>query len=515
MSRVIEEVDARLEAMRQRLQTLSFEPRFDEFGMVEQVADDIAWVSGLPEARLEEVIVFDDSVRGMAVSLQPGRIGTVLLDSGADMVAGTRARGTGAVIKVPVGKDFLGRVVDPLGRPLDTGPVIRAAERASIDRPSPGITERDLVATPLETGVLVVDALVPLGRGQRELIIGDRGTGKTTLAVDAILHQARSDVVCVYVGVGQEAAGVNRVIEAVRQNGPFERCIFVVAGSDAPLGLQWMAPYAACSMAEYFRDRGGNALLIIDDLTKHAAIHRQLSLLLRDPPGREAYPGDIFHVHAKLLERAAKLSPERGGGSLTALPIAETQAGNLSAYIPTNLISITDGQIYLEPKLFHEGQKPAVNVGLSVSRVGGKTQSAAMRELSETLKLDYAQFLELEIFTRFGQIADARTQRVIEHGRRIRWMLRQVQSRPLPLPEQITLLLGLQHGLLDRLSEAELRSLRARLGELLLAQCADTVVEIEATGALRPEHRERLLGLLRSEVEHVVPVPSRPDPTSE
>ncbi len=504
MRSLADQVDAQLTAMRRRLRTLPFEPHLAEFGVVENLGDGVAWLSGLAGARLDEVLVFDDAVRGMAVSLQPERIGAVLLDRATDISAGAHARGTGTVMQVPVGEDLLGRVIDPLVRPLDGRPPVRPTAQAAIERPAPAIIDRDLVTTPLQTGVVVVDALVPLGRGQRELIIGDRGTGKTTLAVDTMLQQVRSDVVCVYVSVGQEAAGANRVIEAVRQSGPIERCIFVVAESDAPLGLQWIAPYAACTMAEYFRDRGGDALLIIDDLSKHAAIHRQLSLLLRDPPGREAYPGDIFHMHAKLLERAAKLSSARGGGSLTALPIAETQAGNLSAYIPTNLISITDGQIYLEPKLFNSGQKPAVNVGLSVSRVGGKTQSPAMKQLSETLKLDYAQFLELEIFTRFGQIADARTQRIVEHGRRVRWVLRQVKSRPLPLFEQAALLLGLQERLFDRLREDQLAAFRARLGDLVLAQCADVARQIETSGALAPPHRESLLGLLRREVEHML-----------
>ena len=304
---------------------------------------------------------------------------------------------------------------------------------------------------PLATGIIAVDSMIPLGRGQRQLIIGDRKTGKTAIAVDAIINQKRSDVVCVYAAVGQKDSAVAQAIEAVRAHGAPERTVFVVGRADAPAGLQWLAPYAACTIAEFFRDRGQDALLVIDDLTKHAAVYRQLSLLLRHPPGREAYPGDVFYMHSRLLERAAKLSKANGGGSLTALPIAETQAGNLSAYIPTNLISITDGQIYLEPKLFYEGHKPAVNIGLSVSRVGAKAQPPVLKDLAQNLRLAYAQFLELEVFTRFGTMVDARTKATIEHGRRIRAALSQPENAPLSLAEEAGLLLALSEGLFDPL----------------------------------------------------------------
>ena len=293
--------------------------------------------------------------------------------------AGSIVHGTGEVARVPVGEALLGRVVDALGAPLDGGEPLAAEQLAPVEQPAPAIVDRALVTRPLATGLLVVDAMIPLGRGQRELIIGDRGTGKTAIAVDAIINQRSSDVICVYAAVGQKASSVARVIDAVRRHGAPERCLFVIGEADAAPGLQWLTPYAACTMAEYFMERGRDVLLVIDDLTKHAAAYRQVSLLLRRPPGREAYPGDIFYIHSRLLERAAKLAPERGGGSLTALPIAETQAGNISAYIPTNLISITDGQIYLDPRLFYEDQKPAVDVGKSVSRVGGKTQAPVLR----------------------------------------------------------------------------------------------------------------------------------------
>jgi len=335
----------------------------------------------------------------------------------------------------------------------------------------------------LHTGTLVVDAMLPLGRGQRELILGDRNTGKTTLAVDAMLAQRDSDVVCVYVAIGQRGAGIRRVIDRVREAGDLSRCVFVIAEADAPAGLQWVAPYAACTMAEWFRDRGGHALLVLDDLTRHASVHRQISLLLRHPPGREAYPGDVFYLHSRLLERAARLGEDHGGGSLTALPIAETQAGNLSAFIPTNLVSITDGQIMLDARLFEQGQKPAVDVGRSVSRVGAVTQPRQMRALAENLRLDYAQFLELEAFARFGQIADADTVAQLERGKRMRALLGQLPARPQPLAVQIALLSALQSGLLDALPLASIARFRERVQSRLAADPGLLAAAGDADGA--------------------------------
>jgi len=355
------------------------------------------------------------------------------------------------------------------------------------------------------TGLTVIDAMIPLGRGQRELIIGDRKTGKTAVAVDTMISQRSSDVICVYAAVGQKASAVNQVVDAVRQYGAFERCIFVVGEADAPPGAQWVTPYAACTMAEYFRDQGRDALLIIDDLTKHAIVYRQLSLLLRKPPGREAYPGDVFYIHARLLERAAKLSDQLGGGSLTALPIAETQAGNLTAYIPTNLISITDGQIYLEPKLFYEGHKPAVNVGMSVSRVGGQTQAPVMKRLAETLKLEYAQFLELEVFTRFGVMVDKRTRRTIEHGRRIRAILAQPEYRPLSLAEQVALLLAVDEAKLDALPLNLVERFKSGLGARLSERCPRTIARIEQSGEFADEDRQDLVGAIDAFLAELAP----------
>jgi F-type H+-transporting ATPase subunit alpha len=498
MTDLAEMLDTRLREARARAESVATGPLERELGTVQTVGAGVVTVAGLRSTRLDEVLVLPGGARAMAVVLDTDRIGAMLLDRADTVTAGGEVSGTGDILRVPVGESLLGRIVDPLGRPLDGGPPIAAARRDPIERPAPAIIDRDLVTEPLHTGLLVVDAMIPIGRGQRELIIGDRSTGKTSVALDAVLAQRGSDVVCVYAAVGQKASAVGRLIEEVKASGPFERCIFVVAEADDQPGLQWIAPYAACTMAEYFRDQGGHALLVVDDLTKHAVVHRELSLLLRNPPGREAYPGDVFYLHARLLERAAKLSKEKGGGSLTALPIAETQGGNMSAYIPTNLISITDGQIYLESSLFHEGQKPAVNVGKSVSRVGGKTQPHAIRSLAASLRLDYAQFLELEVFARFGQVLDPRTERALDRGRRVRAVLEQPQSEPHSLATEVALLLGVKEGALDGLSLSAVRAFKEGLGADLRTAEPELVARLDRTGRLEDADRSRLLGWLGS-----------------
>jgi F-type H+-transporting ATPase subunit alpha len=480
-----------------RVDTIPLEPRVDQIGRVERVGDGIAQVSGLPDARLDELLRFERGQLGFTLTLDRDAIGCVLLDDVAGVGAGDVVRGTGEVVRVLVGPGLLGRIVDPLGRPLDGRGPVPAEGFVPIERAAPAIVERDLVNQPVQTGVLVVDALFALGRGQRELVIGDRGTGKTALATDCILSQKRSDLVCVYVAVGQKSASVQRVIDAVRAYGAPERCIFVVAEAAAAPGLQWIAPFAGFTMAEWFRDHGRHALVIVDDLTRHAATHRELALLTRQPPGREAYPGDVFHLHARLLERAAKLAPERGGGSLTALPIAETEAGNLSAYIPTNLISITDGQIVLDTRLFYEGHKPAVDIGRSVSRVGGKTQAPALRRAAESLRLDYAQFLELEVFTRFGGMVDARVRARITRGQRIRAVLGQPQYAPKRLADEVALVLAAQAGLLDPVPVDEVAAFAAALPGWLDAEAADLADEVERTGELPPPTRAALVEALR------------------
>jgi F-type H+-transporting ATPase subunit alpha len=511
MTPLRENIATWLPAARQRLRDMQLEPSLEHVGVVERVGDGVATIAGLPWARLDELLRFEDGTLGLAFRVAEESVGCVLLGSGEEITAGSRVRGTGEIIRVPVGDALLGRIVDPTGAPLDDGPPIGADRRDPIDRPAPAIVDRDLVTQPLMTGLTVIDAMIPLGRGQRELIIGDRKTGKTAVAVDTIIRQRSSDVICVYAAVGQKASTVNQVVEAVRRNGPFERCIFVVGEASAPPGAQWITPYAACTMAEYFRDQGRDALLIIDDLTKHAIVYRQLSLLLRRPPGREAYPGDVFYLHARLLERAAKLSKEHGGGSLTALPIAETQAGNLTAYIPTNLISITDGQIYLEPKLFYEGQKPAVNVGMSVSRVGGQTQASVMKRLAETLKLEYAQFLELEVFTRFGAMVDERTKHRIEHGRRIRAILAQAEFQPHSLSLQVGLLLAVEEGKLDKLSLDLVEQFKSGLGAWLSEHCPRTIARVEDSGDLSDEDRQDLVDAIDAFLAEIAPTAREDD----
>jgi F-type H+/Na+-transporting ATPase subunit alpha len=492
------------------IERTALEPRLDAVGRVTRVGDGVATVSGLPDTRLDELLVFEHEARGLAVDLGEDTIGCVLLGDPSSVSAGSMVRGTGRVARVPVGQALLGRVVDALGAPLDGGPPVAAEEFSPVEQPAPAIVDRALVERPLATGLLVIDATIPLGRGQRELIIGDRGTGKTAIAVDAMINQRSSDVICVYAAIGQKNSSVAQVIDAVRRRGAPQRSIFVVGEADAAPGLQWLTPYAACSMAEHFMLGGSDVLLVIDDLTKHAAVYRQISLLLRRPPGREAYPGDIFYIHSRLLERSAKLSPERGGGSLTALAIAETQAGNLSAYIPTNLISITDGQIYLDPRLFYENQKPPVDVGKSVSRVGGKAQAPVLKAFSDSLRLEYAQFLELEVFTRFGTMVDERTRKVIEHGRRIRAVLGQAQFAPLTLGEEVALLLAVAERVLDELSLEQVESFRGRLGAWLAEQCPEVLSVNDRSpplaGLLRARVKEALTALARAVASEAHPV---------
>jgi F-type H+-transporting ATPase subunit alpha len=431
-----------------------------EVGLIANVSTGIATVSGLPGVGFEELVLFPGGLLGIAFNVDEDEIGVVLLGDNQHLRAGDEVTRTGRVTDVPVGDRLLGRVIDPLGQPLDGKGALAAGERCPVERPSPAIMDRAPVTVPLQTGLKVVDAMIPIGRGQRELILGDRQTGKTSIAIDTILNQRGKNVVCVYCAIGQRAAAVAKVVATLSERGALEYTTVLVAeGNEAP-GLSYIAPYAATSIAENFMERGRDVLIVYDDLTQHARSYREISLLLRRPPGREAFPGDIFYIHSRLLERATHLAKERGGGSLTALPIIETEAQDISAYIPTNLISITDGQIYLSPTLFELGTLPAVDVGKSVSRVGGAAQRAAYRAVAGTLKLAYSQFEELESFARFGTRLDDSTRKIIEHGRRIRACLKQPESQPVSLPEQITVLLALAAGLfdsvpLDKVAEAE------------------------------------------------------------
>ena len=486
-------------------------PRAENIGRVEEVGDGIALISGLANVRLDEKLRFDRGQFGFAQVLERGRIGCVLLDQVDAVKAGDTVHGTGDVVRVPVGPALLGRVVDPLGRPIDGKGPLATNTLEPIERPAPAIIDRDLVIEPVQTGTLVIDALFALGRGQRELIIGDRAIGKTTLAIDTIINQKSSDIICVYIAVGQKSSSVRRAIDAIRAHGAMDRCIIVVAEAAGSPGLQWIAPFAGVTMAEFFRDRGQHAMVVIDDMSKHAATHREIALLTGQSPGREAYPGDVFYVHARLLERAAKLSKQKGGGSLTALPIAETDAGNLSAYIPTNLISITDGQIVLDAKLFHEGQKPAVDVGTSVSRVGGKTQAPALRDAATSLRLDYAQFLELEMFTRFGGMPEARVRNQLTRGARIRAILAQPQHTPWRLADEVALILAVQSGLLDALPVLTMTAFCKGLSKALDRSAGDAVRLIQRSGALDEGGHGALQAALQTYLQATMPPATPPN----
>ena len=431
-----------------------------EIGVVTEVATGIAHVRGLPGAGYDELLRFPGDLYGLVFNLDEGEIGVVLLGDHARLEAGDEVHRTGRVMDVAVGDGLLGRVIDPLGRVLDGGAALAAGTRRPIERPAPPIMDRAPVSVPLQSGLKVVDALIPIGRGQRELIVGDRQTGKTSIAIDTIVNQRGKDVVCIYCAIGQRASAVARVVANLRQHEAMAYTVVVVAeGNEAP-GLVYITPYAATSIAEYFMEAGRDVLIVYDDLTQHARAYRELSLLLRRPPGREAFPGDIFFIHSRLLERATHLNDARGGGSLTALPIIETEAQDISAYIPTNLISITDGQIYLSPSLFALGVLPAIDVGKSVSRVGSKAQRVSYRAVTGDLKLAYAQFEELENFARFGTRLDDDTRRIIDHGERIRACLKQPELAPVSVPAQMAILLALSHHLFDpvpleRMAEAE------------------------------------------------------------
>lgn len=419
-----------------------------EIGKVTSVSTGVVKVSGLPNVGFEELLQFPNDLFGIAYNIDEDEIGVILLGKDSLLTAGDEVERTGRVMDIPVGDALIGRVVDPLGKPLDNKGAVVSRQRLPIERPAPAIMDRSAVSVPLQTGIKVIDALIPIGRGQRELIVGDRQTGKTAIAIDAILNQKDKNVLCVYCAIGQRSSAVAKVIAHLEEEGAIAYTTVVVAEGDNSPGLKYIAPYAATSIAEYFMEQGRDVLIVYDDLTHHARAYREISLLLRRPPGREAFPGDIFYIHARLLERSTHLSDNLKGGSLTALPIIETEAQNISAYIPTNLISITDGQIYLSPKLFALGILPAVNVGKSVSRVGGKAQLPAYRSIAN-LKLEYAQFEELETFARFGTRLDENTKKTIEHGKRIRECLKQPELQQMQVSEQIVILLALKNGLLD------------------------------------------------------------------
>ena len=489
--------DGALGVLRQGREEFTPQLEARETGRVTRVSTGIALVSGLPGVGYDEQVVFPGRVPGIAFNVDEEEVGVVLLGDYRHLKAGDEVERTGRVMDVPVGEGLLGRVIDPVGRPLDGHGPVAASERLPIERPAASIMDRSPVSIPLQTGIKVIDALIPIGRGQRELILGDRQTGKTAIAVDTILNQRGKDVLCVYCAIGRRAAAVAKAVAILREKDALEYTVVVVTEGNDPPGLAYIAPYAATAIAEFFMEQGRDVLIVYDDLTHHARAYRELSLLLRRPPGREAFPGDIFYIHSRLLERSTQLRPELGGGSLTALPIIETEAQNISAYIPTNLISITDGQIYLSPTLFQLGVLPAVDVGQSVSRVGGKAQRAAYRAVAGDLKLSYAQFEELETFARFGARLDEDTLTIIEHGRRIRACLKQPEFSPVAMPEQIVVLLALTGKLfkdvpLDRMTEAE-GALREAAREIP----GEVLERLETAEKLSDEDREAILQIAR------------------
>jgi len=466
--------------------------RFRDVGTVQRIGDGVAKLSGLPSARTEELVTFPTGVQGMVLNLERGSIDVILLGSGEGIQGGDLVTGSGERLQVPVGHKLLGRVISPLGGPLDGRGPVEATNTSYLEREAPAITERMPVHVPLYTGLKVIDAMLAIGRGQRELIIGDRHTGKSTLAIDAVINQRDSGVLCVVVAVGQKKSSTLSVIETLGRHQAMSYTTVVMSGPDDPPALRYLAPYAGCAMAEALMDDGNDVLIIYDDLTKHADAYRELSLLLRRPPGREAYPGDIFYLHARLLERAAKLSDELGGGSMTALPIVETQRGNISAYIPTNLISITDGQIVLDRDLFNRNVRPAVDVGQSVSRVGGAAQTQAMREVAGKLKLDLAQYQEVARFARFGTEVDEATRRQIQRGVRLEAALKQPEHEPMSLAEMIVVLTAASGGYLDEVEPGEVPAFEDYIVDRVKNEYPEPFEEIEHTGRLNDETREVL-----------------------
>ena len=477
-----------------------------DVGTVITVADGIARIHGLEKAMQGELLEFPGENYGMVLNLEEDNVGVVMLGDSSSISEGDIVKTTGRVVEVPVGDALTGRVVNALGQPIDGKGPIETEKFRRIERVAHGVIERKSVDTPLQTGIKAIDAMIPIGRGQRELIIGDRQTGKTTLAADTIINQKGKDVICIYVAIGQKRSTVSSLVETLTRNGAMDYTIVVAATASEASPLQYIAPYSGCAMGEYFMYKGKDVLIIYDDLSKHAVAYRALSLLIRRPPGREAYPGDVFYLHSRLLERAAKLDDEHGGGSMTALPIIETQAGDISAYIPTNVISITDGQIFLETELFHSGVMPAVNPGVSVSRVGGNAQIKAMKKVAGTLKLIYSQYRELASFAQFGSDLDADTKARLEQGVRIVEVLKQNQNAPVPVEKQVAILYAVTKGILSKVAAEDVRAYEDGLYTWLDtdAEAAAVMQEISATGKLEADTEEKLKSALESYTENFI-----------
>ncbi len=463
-----------------------------ETGYVVSVGDGIAKVHGIEKCMSNELIEFANGEFGMALNLEEKYVSVVILGNDREIREGDTVRRTGRVVSVPVGEALIGRVVNALGEPIDGKGPVETTETRPIETKAPGIIERKSVGVPLQTGIKAIDSMIPIGRGQRELIIGDRQTGKTVIATDTIINQRGKDVICIYVAIGQKNSTVAKLVETLSQNGAMDYTIVVSASASELAPMQYIAPYSGCAMGEYFMYKGRDVLVIYDDLSKHAVAYRALSLLIRRPPGREAYPGDVFYLHSRLLERAARLSPELGGGSLTALPIIETQAGDVSAYIPTNVISITDGQIFLETELFHSGIMPAVNPGISVSRVGGAAQIKAMKKVAGTLKLQYSQYRELQAFAQFGSDLDADTKQRLEQGARIVEVLKQDRNKPMPVEHQVIILYAATNNLLSDIAVEDITRFEDEFIEFVVNMHSDILESITETGEMTKDNEEKL-----------------------
>jgi F-type H+/Na+-transporting ATPase subunit alpha len=486
-----------IEELKKQIENFHQESKVEAIGTVLEVGDGVVRLSGLSEVMASEMVEFENGTLGVALNLEEGEVGVMLLSPEGTISEGMTAKSTGKILSVPVGDDVIGRVVSALGEPLDGKGDLKKDVYYPVEKIAPGVITRESVGQPLQTGIKAIDALIPVGRGQRELIIGDRQTGKTAVAIDTIINQKGQDVTCIYVAIGQKESKIARIVAELTEAGAMEYTTVVVAGASDPAALSFIAPYTGTAIGEYFMDQGKDVLVVFDDLSKHAVAYRQISLILRRPPGREAYPGDVFYLHSRLLERSAKLAKEYGGGSLTALPIIETQAGDVSAYIPTNVISITDGQIYLEADLFYKGIRPALNVGLSVSRVGSAAQIKAMKQVSGTLRLDLAQFRELEAFAQFSSDLDDKTRTQIERGRRATEILKQKQYSPLPVEQEVAVLYALTRGFVDSVPVDQVGRFESELLAQLTSGEQKALTMIKDAKALN----EEVEPVLREEIE--------------
>ena len=495
--------------LKQQIANFGSEADVAEVGQVLSVGDGVARVHGLDRVQAGEMVEFPGGIKGMALNLESDNVGVVIFGDDRSIKEGDTVKRTGAIVDVPVGKGLLGRVLDALGNPIDGKGPIKAAERKRVDVKAPSIIPRKSVSEPVQTGLKAIDSLVPIGRGQRELIIGDRQTGKTAVAIDTFINKKfinasgdeKRKLYCVYVAIGQKRSTVAHIVKTLEDNGAMDYCIVVAATASEPAPLQFLAPYTGCTMGEYFRDNGMHAVIVYDDLSKQAVAYRQMSLLLRRPPGREAYPGDVFYLHSRLLERAAKMNDDNGGGSLTALPIIETQAGDVSAYIPTNVISITDGQIFLETELFYKGIRPAINVGLSVSRVGSAAQIKAMKQVAGRIKLELAQYREMAAFAQFASDLDASTQRLLARGARLTELLKQPQFKPYPVEEQVVAIFAGVRGYLDKVAIGDITRFEQQLLSEIKADAKDILADIRDKRELSPAIEEKLKGFLENFVK--------------